>query len=206
MTLIEVVIVVTFIGFLMIALLPAMAPRHHGGQRISCENGLKQIATASRVWAGDNNDKFPMAVSVTNGGAMELANSGDAAGVFRIMSNELSTAKILYCPADEDREYATNWTSGYSAKHVSYFVGVDTTQGDPQAALAGDDNFQFAGNDINSGLRMMSTNVFYAWNTNRHHSMGNIAMGDGSVQSFTNHGLTNQFWTTNFSVIRLAIP
>jgi hypothetical protein len=83
---------------------------------------------------------------------------------------------------------------------------LGTAQGDSQAALAGDDNFQFAGNDINPGLRIMSTNVFYTWNTKRHHSIGNIAMGDGSVQSSNNHGLTNLLCSTNFNVLRLAIP
>jgi type II secretory pathway pseudopilin PulG len=205
MTLFEVIIVLIILVFLAYALLPAlMSPPHR--RHNSCSNGLKQMALASFVRAGDNNDKFPMAVSVTNGGAMESANAGDAAAVFQAMSNELSTAKILWCPADDERNYATNWTSDFSARHISYFIGLDAIQGDPQSVLSGDDNFQFAGNAINPGLRMMSTNVFYTWNTNRHHLMGNIAMGDGSVQVLTNPGLTNQIWQTNFSVLRLAVP
>jgi len=206
MTLMEVVIVVIIIAFLAFALLPALNPPHHGRMRISCANGLKQMGLASFVWAGDNNDKFPMAVSVTNGGAMELAIAGDAAGVFQVMSNELSTAKILLCPEDDERRYATNFTSDFSASHVSYFVAIDAIQYDPKSLLFGDDNFEFNGMDVRSGLRLMSTNVFYTWNTNRHHSIGNIALGDGSVQSLTNPGLTNQLCQTNFSVLRLAIP
>jgi hypothetical protein len=122
------------------------------------------------------------------------------------MSNELSTAIILWCSSDTERRYATNFTSDFSASHISYFVGLDSVPNDPQSILSGDDNFQFAGNAINPGLRMMSTNVFYTWNTNRHHSIGNIALGDGSVLKFNNQGLTNELWQTNFSVLRLAIP
>jgi hypothetical protein len=122
------------------------------------------------------------------------------------MSNELSTAKILWCPDDSDHTYATNWTSDFSAKHISYFAGMDPMRDDPQTVLAGDDNFQLGGFDIKPGLRSMSTNVFYTWNTKRHHSAGCIAFGDGSVQAFTNPGLTNLFWTTNFTVLRLVVP
>jgi hypothetical protein len=44
----------------------------HKRQKIRCVNDLKQVGIAFRLWEGDNNDKYPMAVSVTNGGAMEL--------------------------------------------------------------------------------------------------------------------------------------
>jgi len=40
-------------------------------QTISCSNNLKQLGLAYQVWAGDNDGKFPMAVSVANGGALE---------------------------------------------------------------------------------------------------------------------------------------
>jgi hypothetical protein len=205
MTLFEVTIVIICVAILAYVFLPVLLrPQHSHG--LGCVNRLKQIATAYMVWAGDNNDKYPMQVSVTNGGAMELANAGDAAGVFQVMSNELSTAIILWCPDDDGHDYATNWTSDFSAKHISYFAGMDPIQDDPQTVLAGDDNFQFAGHAVNPGLRMMSTNVFYTWNTNRHHLIGNVAIGDGSVLVLNNQGLTNQLWTTNFSVLRLAVP
>ena len=61
---------------------------------INCVSNLKQIGLAYRIWAGDNNNQYPMRVPVSKGGAMELINDGDVAGVFQVMSNELSTPKI----------------------------------------------------------------------------------------------------------------
>jgi len=53
-------------------------------ERIRCVNNLKQIGLAIRVWAGDNNDKYPTSLIV--------------------MSNELSTTQILICPSDGARQ------------------------------------------------------------------------------------------------------
>ena len=70
---------------------------------IQCVNNLKQIGLAFRIWEGDNGDKMPMQVPAKKGGAMEPAAKGDVAPVFRVMANELSTPRILVCPADADQ-------------------------------------------------------------------------------------------------------
>ena len=43
--------------------LPALAAAKRKAQRINCVNNLKQVGLAFRIWEGDNNDKYPMAVS-----------------------------------------------------------------------------------------------------------------------------------------------
>src|ERR1039458_640520 len=101
MTIFEVIVVVSIIAILVALLLPVLARHHSGGQRIDCTNNLKQLGLAYRIWAGDNNDKYPMQVSAINGGAMELVGGPDEWKTFQVMSNELSTPKILYCPEDD---------------------------------------------------------------------------------------------------------
>lgn len=61
-------------------------------ERIQCVNNLKQLGLAMRVWAQDNGEKYSTSLVV--------------------MSNELSTAKILICPSDKARQaYGTpSWT------------------------------------------------------------------------------------------------
>jgi prepilin-type N-terminal cleavage/methylation domain-containing protein len=71
MTLIEVLVVIVVLAVLTLLFFPWPEPTaRRKSAQINCVNNLHQIGLAYRSWAGDNNDKFPMEVSVTNGGAM----------------------------------------------------------------------------------------------------------------------------------------
>ena len=100
LTLVEVLVVIAVMTIFAALLLPALAPHHDGRQRINCVNNLKEIGLAYRVWEGDNGDKYPMAVSTGKGGSMEYTDGANTFRHFLVMSNELSTPKILICPAD----------------------------------------------------------------------------------------------------------
>src|SRR5688500_11390172 len=106
-TLIDLLLVIVVLFILAAMLMPACirsrASRARVGARVNCTNNLKQIGLAFRVWAGEHQDRLPSQVSVTNGGAMEAVMAGDVAAVFRVMSNELNTPKILFCPTDKKR-------------------------------------------------------------------------------------------------------
>src|SRR5436309_481291 len=93
-TLVELLIVVACLSILAAIILPGMARHSHCGMRMNCTNNLKQIGLAFRTWSLDNNDKFPMQVSVTNGGAMEIVGTGTAFAAFQVMSNELSAKAV----------------------------------------------------------------------------------------------------------------
>jgi len=118
----ELLIAITCLVVLLEAIfLPALARSKARSSRIGCANNMKQIALAFQTWSLDNNDHFPMQVSVTNGGTLELVASGIVYQHFQVMSNELSTPKILNCPKDEKRSYATNFAVDLTDKNVSYF-------------------------------------------------------------------------------------
>lgn len=124
-------------------LLPALAKAKERAQSISCVNNMKQQGLAFRMWALDHGDKFPFHVARSKGGTLEFCNR-DADGYdlnssqhFLVMSNELSTPKILVCPADSSRQVATDFDD-LQARNVSYQVrsGPEVTDANPNEVLA----------------------------------------------------------------------
>jgi hypothetical protein len=207
MTLVEalVVICVLFFLFIILATIPEMGAKANS-QRIACVNNLKQIGLAYRIWEGDHGDKYPMSVSVTNGGAMEFAATGNVTAIFQVMSNELSTPKILFCPADERRSDTTNFSTGFSAQNISYFIGLDADETNPQTLLSGDDNFEIGGAPVQSGLLLISSNAPIAWSAARHKFFGNLLLSDGSVMQSTQSELKRLIQQTGLATNHLAIP
>ena len=167
---------------------------------------LKQIGLAYSVWAGNHNGKFPMQVSVTDGGTLELNNGSNALANFLVMSNELYSPKILHCPADTDRVTATDFKTGVSAKNISYFVGLDANKGHPQMFLSGDSNFTIGGLPVESGLLEFSTNAPITWADSFHEECGNIGLVDGSAQLVSLQHLQQVIENTGVATNRLAIP
>jgi competence protein ComGC len=219
LTLVEVVVVISIIAVLILIFLTKTGLeiknqiRTGRGEsaKITCINNLKQIGTAYRVWAGSHGDKYPMQTSVTNGGTMELANGRNAWINFSVMSRELSTPKILFCPADADKIPATNFTNGFDNSKINYFVGLDADETNPQMFLSGDDNFAVGGVPVKSGLIQLLPNTPISWTAMRHHFSGEIMFSDGSVTPSADrnatHKLTNLIQENSFGATnRLAIP
>jgi prepilin-type N-terminal cleavage/methylation domain-containing protein len=219
-TLIELLVVIFVIAVVAVLVLPVLARAQHQIRNPTCVANLKQIGLCFKVWAGDNGDKYPMQVSVTNRGALELALNGDVAGIFRAMSNELNTPKVLVCPQDTERATATNFTTDFNNSKISYFVGVDAMNNHPQMFLSGDDNFSVAGVPVKSGLLQIATNSTVAWTSGRHVSdnslfwtparnkfVGCIGFADGSVRwQVTGTNLQLALYSTGVATNRLVIP
>ena len=110
--------------------------------RLGCVNNLKQIGLAFRTWAIDNDGQFPFNVSTNAGGTMEFCARGsdgfdsNAALHFQVMSNELSTPRILVCPKDPSRKPAVGFAS-LEASNVTYRVhsGTNLNESNPTAVI-----------------------------------------------------------------------
>ncbi len=122
-------------------------------QRIRCVNNLKQIGIATRIYAIDNQDRFPWQVPQSEGGTAEIAqprsdtdalldNDGkpifdaNAWQHFLALTNELSNPKVLRCPNDESRTQANTFQSTppkgagrnvipFDKNSVSYWLRTD---------------------------------------------------------------------------------
>jgi prepilin-type N-terminal cleavage/methylation domain-containing protein len=205
LTLPEVIFVVAILGVLAVILLPGFAAANRKAASINCVNNLKECGLASKIWEGNHNDRYPGETSITNGGATELLAAGNVAACFQVISNELSTPKILTCPSDDERVGANSW-GGLNNSNISYFVGSSASDSCPQLPLLGDDNFATDGVPVKSGVLNLSTNRSILWTAKRHHFGGNIGLADGSVEQVSSDGLTNALGQVGGATSWVVIP
>jgi prepilin-type N-terminal cleavage/methylation domain-containing protein len=190
-TLIELLVVIAIIAILAALLLPALSGAKKKGKGAECINNQKQIGIAFRLWANDNEEKFPWAVDAAKGGSL---NSGDWTDHYRVASNELVTPKVVFCPTDKQKVVGTLWNTLDGDRHISFFVGLDADESKPQTVLAGDRNVY----DASAGITDLKWNdavigsVQAKWDNMLHENSGYIVLSDGSVQHTTSQQLQDQ--------------
>jgi prepilin-type N-terminal cleavage/methylation domain-containing protein len=212
-TLIELLVVIAIIAILAAMLLPALAAAKRKAQKINCVNNLKEAYLGLKIWAGDQDDKYPWQVSSTKGGGKEFvwtaggqtAINEQMTNTWQCASNELSTPKILYCTADNgvaaNAHTATTNFPSLDPRNISYFLNGDSSQDDPNMVITGDRNIGTGvgtapatsgayGAGVGAGnLKLGAGGIPFplvAWtDAHVHQKSGNISLSDGSVQQTT---------------------
>jgi prepilin-type N-terminal cleavage/methylation domain-containing protein/prepilin-type processing-associated H-X9-DG protein len=198
-TLIELLVVIAIIAILAAMLLPALAAAKKKAQRINCVNNLKQVALAFKTWGLDNSDKFPALVSTAEGGCSEFATDTSKAHYsFSILSNEVTTPKLLLCPSDSlGSQAATDFRIASlqptTAKvQLSYAVNIDASDTYSGAPLILDRNVSSATTAATPTLitTLQPINSFgalpgFGFTQGMHTGQGNVALADGSVQQYS---------------------
>ncbi len=224
-TLVELLVVILMVSILAVSLLPALASAQPRAQRLTCANNLKQVGMAFHTWAMGHNGNMPMQVPYAMGGDSEdvgfrvlsssqktspTAGSRGVSMIFLCLSNQLSTPRLLFCPAEYEswaRRAATTF-SGVGAPgavpytndlNVSYFIGVDAQETYPRMLLAGDHNLGGNANPPtipylaapSSGKPFVYLGTDFdaangpAFMNTMHLQRGNVCMADGSVEFFS---------------------
>jgi prepilin-type N-terminal cleavage/methylation domain-containing protein/prepilin-type processing-associated H-X9-DG protein len=224
-TIVELLVVVAIIALLGVIQFPALANTKSKVERIHCSDNLKRIGVAFRTWAENHNGRMPMFYPHAPGGSWDgpvgvVASSPWTGGpnpnaykgvywMFMVMSNELTSPKILFCPGENSISHnasgsrityaevfgpeISNGTAGYQNDYnVSYFVGVDANNTQPNLLLAGDHNLGVGANQATrvGSFTAAGTNSFWTitaigWQANNHYQQGNVLLADGSVQNLT---------------------
>jgi prepilin-type processing-associated H-X9-DG protein len=204
-TVLELLIVVCVV-FTFVALLFSGTNRsREKAMRINCVCSLKQVGLAYRLWSGDHNDLYPMKFFTNQAGGLLFADATNAFRYFQVMSNELTTPKILVCPSDAKRKAAANFAADFSGVHLSYFVGLNADESHPSLLLSGDRNITLGQTPVNGALEV-TTNQNAGWTSELHNQAGNVGMGDGSVQQLNNGGLIKLVENTGLATNRLLFP
>jgi len=197
-TLIELLLVIAIIATLAAMLLPALSQGKAKAQRATCANNLRQLGLAMRLWADNNDGKFPWKVEQTAGGARP--NGTDNAKVnlqFSVVSNELASTRLLLCPNDERRIPAANFAT-IALTNVSYALCNEADEKRPLVILAIDrslSGFDFTGLPDNVNCFILTSAATGAqsakWRGGMCHGANNgvAALADGSVHQWNDSRL-----------------
>ena len=203
LTLIELLVVIGIVGILFAVFMPSLSRHSVRAPRITCVNNLKQIGLAFRIFATDYHEKFPMEIPVRDGGTKEFAEFGLVVPHLLVISNELTTPKLLICPSD--RKTVASDFGELRDGNISYFVGLEASQTKPLSLLAGDRNIT-NGSPGTDRVLLLKTDQAVGWTKEIHQHAGNVLLGDGSVQQLSSARLQEALRNSGLSMNRLAIP
>ena len=191
-------IVVVVISIILAVMTTACSRRSTQQQRRDCVNNLKQIGIATRIYATDNQDRFPWQVSEVEGGSAEYIAASKAAEYWKhwvALSNELSNPKVVRCPSDRNRNQAktfgeTEFGGPTGNLSMSYFLGKGADESKPNNILSGDRNIVYGdynNDDDNEGThqkfgKKFSSKLRPAWTESLHRVQGDLLLSDSSCQ------------------------
>jgi hypothetical protein len=197
-TRLELVATLAGLGLLGLIALPVLAQPISRSSRLVCLNNLRQIGQGFQLWGNDHNDEAPFYVSSASGGTRGAPDAPQAYYHFAVLSNELSTPKLLACPSDPLVTVAQDFSAnpggfvapGNKNDRVSYFVSHGRIAAGPDL-LCGDRNL-ITSTTLSCAFFTTTKVVprsLVRWNSEMHSGKGNVLMSSGDAAETSNEGL-----------------
>ena len=205
MTLVEVMVLIAVL-FILAALVLPMRSTRVPSLRINCMSNQKQIGIGFLMYTEDNHGKFPMGISVSNGGTMEYLDRNQTFPHYQKLSANSELIRSLVCPADKNRQAATNFQSLTDA-NISYFLNANVSTNNPaDSILSGDRHLQVSGQPVNHGTLIISSNSNVEWTAELHDGNGLLGFADGRAQFSRSGTLSSLIRAQNPANQRFSVP
>jgi hypothetical protein len=192
---------VVCVAFMGAVVWPVLATTRSQSDIAQCLNNLRRIGIAVQSWSTDHSYDPPWVTRVSDGGTWPDTGSKPANAwyEFSFLSNQLTTPRILACPADVPVKLAADFSAdpargylatGFRANATSYAINLHTMSRQPTTLLCADSNLRFyvAGScpyALNPVSLDATTPGVQLWTNAVHGAMGNIVLEDGSVSETT---------------------
>ncbi len=202
---IEVLVVIACVVILVAFLVPMRS--HPDRSPMSwCMSNVRQINIGFIMYASDNDGKFPIQTSVTNGGTMEFLDRNQTFPHYQKLSQYIRSMPVLVCPANKKRSAAIDYDH-LTDTNVSYFLNADIFTNKPsQSIMAGDHHLQADGAAVHHGTFTVKSNMDLAWTSELHQKRGILGFVDGHAEVSRGDDLNAMFQRQGLGSARLSVP
>jgi hypothetical protein len=205
LTVIEMLVVIACVIIVLAMILPP-GRRPQRAPLVTCVSHVRQIDLGFLMYASDNDGKFPIQISVTNGGTMDFLDRGQTFPYYQKLSKYIAALPVLVCPADKTRRAATNYES-LTDTNLSYFLNADVSTNNPSSSiLDGERTFEANGDPVRHGTFLVKTNTDLAWTSENHHNEGTLGFTDGHAEVSRGVNLNALFQRQGLATNRLSVP
>lgn len=232
-TKVELLVLLVISGVLASLLALALGKAKERAQRIQCIDNLRQTSTGFRLFSADGSPDYPFA-SLSKGTAVpaglprfDSKSPGELWKLFQSASMDLSSPRVLVCPADPGRisadSFGTNGLStefahtGQRLNALSYFASIDANEQylenihmgdryltrDPEAKTEATTTFLSGQNDVGYGSTSLTE---LRWITTIHGGGGNAIFMDGSAYFLTSAKLRTALRKQGTATNRIWLP